>query len=413
MRNKRNLLSLLMISLVSAISGCGIKIEFQEQTEDLTAPPVEGEDSAPPMEASAEEIMIEQLTPNGVMAMAEDNLSLAVFNAEGKQLDFMQAPGIGSGDPQNLHLAGSWSENTPLPPLIYRGWEPEQAILQSVNGIASSLRTTDAFLSMAGAEGQPAFAFSEVALDANAPHSYLYAGTPDSIDSATAFYEMKDDQMVMALQPVAVDAVGGQPQGVWYTQTAWGIGGVDLIFPINQGLFFFDLTSGENLQALDNTRNFQGISPDRQWAASVEFDYVGNKALTVRNLETGQSVTFALHPASDRGAGYAVFSPDGQYAAWLEAGGSLLGDPPFHPRVRVGDTASGGVVAETDSVAATQVLGWGTVSFLKPAGFLDAQTVVIEARGEEWGTVALLKYGFATGSLSVLCQGSFAGFVYP
>ena len=219
--------------------------------------------------------------------------------------------------------------------------------------------------------------------------------------------------MGMVLMPVAVEAAGGQPQGVWYIQTAWGIGGVDIIYLINRGLFFFDLTSGENSLALNLDRNFQGLSPDHNLVASVPFDGGGNAAMTVLNLENGNETSFSLNSATDRGSGYGVFSPDGQYIAWLEASGSLTGNPEYKPIIRVGDTGSGGVVAELDKTAAAQAGGWPTVSWMKPVGFLNGQVVLVEARGENWNDVAVLKYDFSSNTASLFSQGSFSGFAFP
>jgi len=50
---------------------------------------------------------------------------------------------------------------------------------------------------------------------------------------------------------------------------------------------------------------------------------------------------------------------------------------------------------------------------MKPVGFLDSQTVLVEARGENWETVALLKYDLAANSVGLFHSGSFSGFVYP
>ena len=136
--------------------------------------------------------------------------------------------------------------------------------------------------------------------------------------------------------------------------------------------------------------------------------------MRVTNLATGQMVNFPLNPSSDRGAGYAVFSIDGKYAAWLEASGSMIAEPPnFQMRVRVGDIATGAITREIDSTMAAQALGWERAYFMKPVGWLDAQTIVIEVRGSDWNTASLLKYDITSGSLAVLCQGSFAGFAYP
>ena len=404
---------LIFASILLVLSGCGIHVEFQSPTLQPAAPPVEGNESAPPVETSAGDIMLAQITPSGVLILAGDGQTLKLVSPDGAEAASTQLPDIGGGDPSNLHLAGSWDMGKPLPPVVYYAFQPEQSIRLSANGSMDTLRSTDTMLGIAGADGQPAFAFSNVSFEGDTPTSRLYAGTPDSIKDAPAFYESQDSQMGMVLKPVAVEAAGGEPQGVWYIQTAWGIGGVDLIYPINRGLYFFDLTSGDNKMVLNLDRNFQGISPDHKWAASVKFDGGGNASLTVHNLENGNEVSFEPDPSTDRGAGYGVFSPDDLSIAWLEASGSLTGDPEYQPVIRVGDTGSGDAVAEMDKAAAAQAGGWPTVSWMEPVGFLNNQTVLVEARGENWEDVAVLKFQFASNDVSLFSQGSFAGFAYP
>jgi hypothetical protein len=102
---------------------------------------------------------------------------------------------------------------------------------------------------MVAAPGAPAVAFSEVRINAdNFPNGYLYAANPCNLDSVPAFFNLVDDPSYWALKPVGIRTVAGEAQGVWYVKTAWGIGGADLIFPINRGLYFFDLTNGDNVQ---------------------------------------------------------------------------------------------------------------------------------------------------------------------
>ena len=50
---------------------------------------------------------------------------------------------------------------------------------------------------------------------------------------------------------------------------------------------------------------------------------------------------------------------------------------------------------------------------MRPIGWLNTQTLVIEVHGNDWNTAALIKYDIFSGSLAVICQGSFAGFSYP
>ena len=395
------------------LSGCGIRVEFQSPTTEPAAPPVEGDEVAPPVEASAEEILLAKLTPSGVLVLSADDQLLTLIDLQGNDSATVSLPDVGGSDPRILHLIGSYTQGQPLPPIIYISFQPEQAIRSSSGALLRQLPQMDGIIGIAGAVGQPAFAFSSISYDGGFPISRLYAGTPDSISSAPAFYESQDSQMGMVLLPVAVEAAGGQPQGVWYAQTAWGIGGVDLIYPINRGLYFYDLTTGENRVALNQDRNYQGISPDRKMAASVPFDGGGNKAMAIHNLETGSMVDLALNPSTDRGAGYAVFSPGSKYVSWLEASGSLTGDPEFQPRVRVADAIGGSILAEMDKTAAAQAAGWGLVSWMKPVGFLNDQTVLVEARGENWGTVAVLAFDFSENSVRLFHQGSFSGFAYP
>jgi hypothetical protein len=91
----------------------------------------------------------------------------------------------------------------------------------------------------------------------------------------------------------------------------------------------------------------------------------------------------------------------------------MIAEPPdFKARTRIGDIEAGTVIYEMDSSTASQVLGWDRVSFMRPVGWFNAQTLVIEVRGSVWNTSALIKYDISTGSQELLCDGSFAGFSY-
>jgi hypothetical protein len=361
------------------------------------------------------EVMVSgDLLPDGVLVNKDNGVGLTYLDVYGQTLSEIQTPGIGFADPENVAIAGTVIPDGPTPPIIYRSWEPESALMANMNGQISTLRGTNSFLSLKGALGQPALAFSEVIISPdNFPHSFLYAGNTANSDSIESFYDLIDEPTYMALMPVGVEAVSGEPQGVWYTKAGWGIGGADLIFPITRGLYFFDLTNRDNLQFIDADRSFQGISPDLSHAGTVDFDIAGERSMTVIDLTNSQQTSFALDPASDRGAGFAVFSPNNQFAAWLEASGSMISEPSnFHPLVRVVDIQNGGVVRDLVDASAARAINSDQVTFMRPVGWLNDEILLVEVRGQDWGDVSLLRYDAASGKLSTFSSGSFVGFGY-
>ena len=350
--------------------------------------------------------------PLGVMTSGSTDSVLKLFDLAGVETGQIPVPGATDLYPEDVHATSPSMGGSP-PSVVYKTWDPSQAIMLASGGSAAALRETTSFLGMAGAAGQPAFAFSEALFEEQGLRSFLYAVTLENAGSAAPFYELSHDPTGMALKPVGMEAVSGMPQGVWYTKTAWGIGGVDLIFPITRGLYFFDLTTGDNLQVVDPEQDFQGISPDLSFAASVEFDMEGDKTMKVHQLENGAVIKFPLNPASDRGAGFAVFSPDNRFVSWMEGEGSWMPDPPtFKSRVRIGEITSGGVVQEIDSTTAADIIEWNQLGRFVPVGWIDNSNVLIEARSDNWDQAALMKYNSKTGGLSYFCSGSFAAFVY-
>ncbi len=267
---------------------------------------------------------------------------------------------------------------------------------------------------MTGAAGKTALVFSDVVYEDSSVHSYLFAGTPQNLGSADPFHELTDSVTGMALMPVGITAENSQIKKIWYTHTAWKIGGADLVFPINRGLYEYDMETGKHVQVLRSDRNFQGLSADGNLAGSIYFDIKRDHSMRVTDLQTGHSVNFPLNPDSNRGAGFAVFSPDGKHAAWLEAGGSMISEPNnFQTRIRIGEIASGNVVKEEVSTRIAQILKWDQILFMKPVGWLDSHTVLIEIRKDNKSVPSLIKFNPSLGSLELLCDGNFAGFLYP
>jgi len=411
MNTRRSLIPIIISALFT--SSCGIKLIFPTPMPELSAPPVEGEGSAPPLDASAEEILIESMTPAGVCSVKKEIEKLDCYNFDGDLISSIQVPGIASTNPQGLHLAGSASSGTAMP-VAYSSWSPEQSLIKSENGTVLNLRRTNSFYAMVGVPEEPILVFSDVVFENSIPNSYLYSDALINLGSSEPFFEMKDPKMQMVLMPVAVEAEGSRAGKVWFTHSAWEFSGEERIFPTNSGLFIFDIKNGQNIQALGAERSFQGLSPDRSLAGSTSIDLKGDHSMQVIDLLTGRKIEFPLDPASDRGAGYTVFSIDSKYAAWVESSGSLVAGPSeFKTRIRIGNIETGAVIQELDSSSALKALNWEWISFMRPVGWLDSQTLIVEVHAGDPKIAALIKFDVFNGNIKLLAEGSFAGFSYP
>jgi len=71
-----------------------------------------------------------------------------------------------------------------------------------------------------------------------------------------------------------------------------------------------------------------------------------------------------------------------------------------------------GPVRDVTDTTLADALGYAQVSRLKPVGWLDNQTALIEVRQESWEKASLVKLDVVTGKLSEFSQGSFVGFGY-
>ena len=394
---------LLCLLLTSACSS----IPTETNVDDPATISIQEEVQEPTQETTSSEEFI----PAGVLVDPGDESSLLFFDAEGNKTAELNTPGKGAADNQHTHLAGAMTDESFAIPVIYNSWDADQALMVTLHNDMYVLRASQYFYALAGAAGQSAMAFAEVVIEGNAPHSYLYAGNLDSLDSAAPFYDQVDETTQMALRPVAVTAIENNPQGVWYTKSAWGIGGADLVFDITRGLYYYDLITGDHMQYMDPERNFQGISPDLSMIGSIDFDFEGDRSMTAMVLNSRQSINFPLRSGSDRGAGYAVFAHDNQHLAWLEASGSFMDQPAsYRSVVRIGDLSNGSVAAEIEDSTISQYTH--SVSFMKPVGWLNNATLLIQVHGDDWGQTSLMAYNLADNTLAHFCDGSFVGFAY-
>mgnify|MGYP006303821269 CR=1 FL=1 len=225
------------------------------------------------------------------------------------------------------------------------------------------------------------------------------------------------DPTSYAVQPLAVQASGGQVEGVWYSLMPWGIGG-DIVFAPRKGLYYLDISAGGTEELfLTEDYNPQGISPDLTWIAYMPADYgfveEDSANLTLYNLYSTVMVEIPLRPTSDRGAGYVVFSPNNQYVAWMEGSGWMMAETPnFHSKVLIADI-NGNILAELNDRDVATVAGSPNATWVEPVGWLDGETLLVEVIADDWNNRTLVKMRFDGSQMSVLATGQFAGFIYP
>ena len=351
--------------------------------------------------------------PKGILINTNDGIGLTYITLQGQAVTELKTPGISFPDPQYVHIAGSIPPGPIQVPLVYFAYQPEAALMVNTNDQIDFLMKSRYFNSLAGAAGLPVIAFTLLNPKENGLESKLFVSTLKNIPQAVAVITQVDSQNSLSIVPIAVDARGDTINGIWFTKKPWGIGG-DIVFDPFGGLFYYNHANGEEQEILDVKQGFQGLALDRSLAASVDNVNPGQGFINVINIKTSSTTSVPLDASSDRGGGYVEFSPDNRFMAWMEASGFQMSETPnFHCRIRVarlGDAPS--LVRDVTDTALVDALGYALVSRLKPVGWLDNQTLLIEVCQESWEKASLVKLDVATGKLTELCKGSFVGFGY-
>ena len=405
-----SIINLLYLLLFIIISGCGngnvpSSVQPSEQNNILEIAPTS--QSPTQMDFSAAKL------PKGLLVNTNNSIGLTFVNLQGQAIAEIKTPGISFSDPTTVHIAGKITDGKFQAPLVYQAYDPQPALMVNIKDQISVLMKTENFFLLSGAPGIPLLAYSQVNQQEKGIESKLYVSKLDTLASAKAVITQFDDQTYMAITPIMVDAQGETIQGVWFTKSAWGIGG-DIVFAIQRGLYYFDYTAGAVNEYLTSSHDFQGLSLDRTFAASVEPNPDGKTAVNFLNLKDKSTSNFLLDINSDRGAGDVFFSPDNHYVAWMEASGTHMSEPPnFHSRIRVIQMGEKPVlVRDLNETTISQNFGYPAINFMKPVGWLDNQTLLIEMHQESWEKVSLLRLDVASGTVVELWKGSFVGFIY-
>jgi len=402
---------IILIFIAAFFSACSlVSIQFTP-TQTATA------QIAPTQQPTAEQATgkpqpVEVKLPKGIFVNTNDGIGITYYNLLGQIITELKTPGATFAGPSHVHIAGNMPSGPIQVPVVYASYQPEEALMVNINDEVVTLVKTTYFNKLAGAPGLSAMAYSVNNPSDNMVESKLFAGNLQTLPGAAPIVTEANDQALVVV-PMAVDATADTIHGVWFSRSPWGIGG-DIIFAIEQGLYYYDMATAQVTEYLNETHRVQGLALDRRYAASMSGGQ--NEPLTLRviNLSNGTIRDLPLDATSDRGGGDASFSPDNNFVAWMEASGTHMAEVPnFRSRIRVTQLPNAsGLIHDILDTAVAALLGSSSVTHLKPVGWLDNQTLLIEARQESWEDVALVKLDVTTGGLSIFCQGSFVGFAY-
>ncbi len=427
---KRSYWPIILAMLLTASLACNLVSQITQPSEPAAAPvqPEEQPLAPPPTEYPTQQptntsppptptTAVNPYQPSGFFTMSDDSNTLTIFNAQGQSVAVLQTPGLNPGGlPGGIaHVAGGAPNAVINGPVIYHAFDDVPKIKQNLHEQVSDFITGDEVTYLRGAPGQSAFAYVTTDWINDALVSHVYARTIQG-GGASWVWERSDPE-IFAIMPLAVQAANNEPQGVWYSLMPFGIGG-DIVFPPHKGLYYLDLTSGggENLYLADDF-NPVGLSPDLTWVVYAEADngFVRgeNPKLTLYNLYTTVGIDIPINTSSNRGAGYAVFSPDNQYVAWMEGAGWLMAEvPDFHSKVVIVDI-QGQFITEIEDHLLGSVVGDPSANMVQPMGWLDDETLIIEVRGDDWGSASLVKVLYDGSGIETLAPGRFVGFIYP
>ncbi|MBI9047596.1 MAG: hypothetical protein JEZ06_24135 [Anaerolineaceae bacterium] len=343
----------------------------------------------------------------GVFVKENINM-LHLYDINGNVITAFQTPGLEIYPNSILHIAGPIPQGPITVPIAYFTIENGGEIRVNINDQISTLTNSPYLHTLIGVPGQPIFAYTLVEPSGYDLITKLYFGTLNNIAGTAPIYTHTDVEGY-ALHPMAIKMVNGQPEGIWFTRQAWGIGG-DVVYAPQKSLQYLNLNTLQITQQYTNDRNPSNISVDQILAASV---LNGNDLSMTANVLMTASVSFNFPLAvdSDRGAGFAAFSPDNHYIAWMEAGGYRMAlVPDFRTRLRVAEVENA-LVLDIPGNNFLNLIGGNEMYQVEPVGWMDNQTLLVQLISDS-NQYALATVSVPGGNITYFSPGEFAAFAY-
>jgi hypothetical protein len=376
-------------------------------TEPIIAP------SPPPADTpTATPVSTNLILPAGIATLPMGGGRVVYYDIIGQQLGELLTPGLLSGAMQQIHIAGpiTYSPGPTLPPLVFYVFDNGGELWLNDNDDLSMIKPVANLYSISGVNGKPLMVYSQVIYQDIGLQTLVYIGDLQSLADASPILDSTNSQSY-AVKPLAITAENDQATGIWYTTVPYGIGG-DIIFEPTRTLNYLNLADNQIKTYLGLKDSPTGISDDQSWVAYNQSGEISPLTI-VHNFDFSTSITYPLLEGNDRGAGNAVFSPDNQYVAWKEAGGSLMDQPPsFRETIRIA-TLDGNIIANIPDTYLLSASGLSEIDWVVPLGWLDTQTLALEVRGIEWDNASILTIKYDGTNPAFIASGSFVGFLYP
>lgn len=292
---------------------------------------------------------------------------LSFISAEGDTTSSLHFPSTGSV----VHIASQVDFGNPENSIIvFNNFEENRFEFIKEGGITREFVSSHIY-SFLGVPGHEVFALSYL------PGFTGFGGTDSGLSEIQVSPGMgamvTSHSPSLLVVPIAINGNGKAPPEnevveFWYTYEPYGIGG-EILFPQYRGLYYVRGNQADHRELLSDDLQFSALAAD---GSVVAFTQPPNGALTLRDLRIYNETQIPLLPSTDRGAGFAIFSPNTELIAWMEASGSLA-DGDFESTIRVGST-KGEVLTDLRS---DELADFGAV--ILPVGWLDHDRVLVQS----------------------------------
>ena len=406
---------LAILALTSLACGVPVTVTIGQPTEGASLPPPQTQtpEALPPVETQAP-AQAETATPGGpkLAAVLVDPLDKKGVNLLSPDGGFLTELVLGS----DLNV----DSNTTAPSSKYTlPNESNRVFFYTYQGYALSeyrnpgdiqLRANlPNLVTLVGDGFCDAFSYATTEFASGGTQNALYLATGAGVGSAApAITEL--DPRGYAIFPVSVICGQGQPGGVWYAHMPYGIGG-DIVFPPYSGLFRLDAGQPSATLVLDEFQRFSGISDDHSLVAYSHRDDLTR--LLILDVKQNTQVEIPALPGSDRGMGYAVFSPDNSQVAWMEGSGTQMSDTPdFHSVIRLAPSSADVQITKQKTDAEFGAAVGLPKLWVKPVAWLDNTNLLVEGRGDNWVDAYILKLNTESGAITLFAKGVYLGKYY-
>jgi len=373
----------------------------------VTVPPVVTE---PPIVVTEPPVSTALMPAGFIIGSIGDPVRLLFYDLASSLIGVVNAPSLQNAGIDDVFPVGGVSGGT-LPAVVYYTYDGNNILING-GGVESLLATVPQFYAMNGAPAQPIIAYGTADMTSGGLNTSLFVGAPETVASSSPVLSYTDEPNG-AIFPLHILMDGSTPIGIWFTKQMYGIGG-DLVFAPTTGLFYLNLTSGvvSEFTLPSVTIYSPGVSPSANWMAYTDQGIgIGTGRLNIQQTTAGENHAFPLLGDSDRGAGGGVFSPDELHVAWMEGHGWTMAEvPDFRSTVRFGST-SGTTLADYPASMFDAAAGF-SVAYARPVGWLDNETVLVQATGTNWIQNSVLRLDLS-GNITFIGSGGFTGFTYP